>query len=241
MKGLLKRSCNFLLKPRIMIVLSGFLALNIVVPILVCIFDAPHKRKIFFGYRDALESLSAFSVYMYIFLALIVVYITYSMIKYDETTKWNMYLAATPINRRKYVAEKYITGLLTVVFLSLSCSVPTIAGMIFRSDFQIKDYILTIASLQLFEVLIMSVLLMLMIRFGATQGLVVYLFLTVGITISVLLIMSALLYSRPLGNFIRIVNSAEPLSLAIIIFMISLSIFGVSFLFSVKFYKKREF
>lgn len=150
----------------------------------------------------------------------------------EENWRWNKYEIILPVSREKLVTEKYLLTLILVI--------PTVLfeGIIFMIiyDFSIKA-ILGWISINLFcGVIIPSINLPIIMKFGYMKGRIINMIIIIAISISIALINMKSSSGESLIN-----GSFTPMKNVYLFAVAAAVIFIISCLLSIKLYSKREF
>ena len=248
MKGLLKRDCYNFFRPGMLIALLGTIFLlcyvGVVYPLRIYNNYVPEMDSLFRDMdRALLNAHFALGSLPFETCAICIVFIVFfarSIIRKDAESRWNMYLAVTPVKHRTYVIEKYILIFCAIVFLSIPIPVSSIIykyiGSKYDTGFSLvsfdvaKEYILSLVFMQAFLFFAMSSFLPLLFLLGSRNKVGVF-FIACGVA-SGEAIISYLLYEYYKKNMQDI---------AIILFIISLGLFILSCWGSIMICKKRQF
>ncbi len=169
--------------------------------------------------------------------------LTLTTISYDEYENGMGYLFTLPISRKKYVAEKYLFSIVTTILgLTASSAVGRIAASIQKVSFPMEEWFLSIAASILFVMMMLSLLLPIQLKLGADRSKVAMMIVYGGgflIAYAGVKICDALGIDWKAG--IDRIVALGPTVILTGLFVICGIIMVISFLFSLRFMKKREF
>lgn len=110
-------------------------------------------------------------------------YLSLSMIAYDEYENGYAFLFTLPVSRRGYVIEKYVFSVIcTVAMCSLSATVCGIAEWIRQPELNVAELILTAVSGMFAMQGLFAVIVPFRLKFGAEKGRIVIVIATVAIS-----------------------------------------------------------
>ena len=159
----------------------------------------------------------------------------------DEHIGWNRFCLTMPIKRSQYVSEKYLLTLAFIVFFALLSSVGVIILMVKTTGFDIKDYLLVLSVILCVSLLMMSIDLPMVFRFGTKKGIMLFAGLFLLIFVAGLALFLWASYNDAGRAFFRQVQEADHLVLALCILTGIAVIYTASWLLSIRLYQKREF
>ena len=158
-----------------------------------------------------------------------------SSISYDEFDNGNAFLFSLPITRKDYVLEKYIMFLLLGTVISLVAIGITKTG-------SFNEIFLTAGSLFPTILLILSIMLPLILKFGGEKGRIAIIgVMGLIFVIGLLLIKTTEYLGIDLYDLINKLPKFEPLVYIILFLLFSVVILGISYLISLTILKKKEF
>lgn len=149
-----------------------------------------------------------------------------TLISYEEGCKWNVYCQALPVSRRMVVAEKYLLSLLCGMFILIITGLVQFIVFSREIGFPWHRYWTMMESLFALALLAPSVTLPLIFKLGSEKGRIAYYFVIGGACAI------AFLFNDRQFPVIPMSEAALPL--------ITLVIFSLSCLISIRFYEKRE-
>ncbi len=159
----------------------------------------------------------------------------------DEHIGWNRFCLTMPVKRSQYVSEKYLLTLAFIVLFALLSSVGVIILMVKTTGFDIKDYLLVLSVILCVSLLMMSIDLPMVFRFGTKKGIMLFAGLFLLIFVAGLALFLWASYNDAGRAFFRQVQEADHLVLALCILTGIAVIYTASWLLSIRLYQKREF
>ena len=159
----------------------------------------------------------------------------------EEHIGWNRFCLTMPIKRSQYVSEKYLLTLAFIVLFALLSSVGVIILMVKTTGFDIKDYLLVLSVILCVSLLMMSIDLPMVFRFGTKKGIMLFAGLFLLIFVAGLALFLWASYNDAGRAFFRQVQEADHLVLALCILTGIAVIYTASWLLSIRLYQKREF
>lgn len=163
-------------------------------------------------------------------------------ISYDEFDNGNAFLFSLPITRKDYVLEKYIFGLISgIMFLLLGTVISLVVIGITKTG-SFNEIFLTAGSLFPTILLILSIMLPFILKFGGEKGRIAIIGVMGFIfVIGLLLIKTTEYLGIDLYVLINKLPKFEPLVYIILFLLLSVVILGISYLISLTILKKKEF
>ena len=165
-----------------------------------------------------------------------------SSISYDEFDNGNAFLFSLPITRKDYVLEKYIFGLISgIMFLLLGTVISLVVIGITKTG-SFNEIFLTAGSLFPTILLILSIMLPFILKFGGEKGRIAIIgVMGLIFVIGLLLIKTTEYLGIDLYVLINKLPKFEPLVYIILFLLFSVVILGISYLISLTILKKKEF
>ena len=165
-----------------------------------------------------------------------------SSISYDEFDNGNAFLFSLPITRKDYVLEKYIFGLISgIMFLLLGTVISLVVIGITKTG-SFNEIFLTAGSLFPTILLILSIMLPFILKFGGEKGRIAIIGVMGFIfVIGLLLIKTTEYLGIDLYVLINKLPKFEPLVYIILFLLLSVVILGIFYLISLTILKKIEF
>lgn len=160
----------------------------------------------------------------------------------DEFDNGNAFLFSLPITRKDYVLEKYIFGLISgIMFLLLGTVISLVVIGITKTG-SFNEIFLTAGSLFPTILLILSIMLPFILKFGGEKGRIAIIGVMGFIfVIGLLLIKTTEYLGIDLYVLINKLPKFEPLVYIILFLLLSVVILGISYLISLTILKKKEF
>lgn len=160
--------------------------------------------------------------------------IAMSLIAYEEKEKWDGYAATLPYTRAQLVSSKYIITLCAGVATILINLMTQAICMLWTHAFNGEKLLSMFFTFVPFAVLPAAFLLPFIYKFGANKGRIVY-YIILGVVCAAI---GAVAFQDteavPGGVF------TLDLTVGVMIFVLSLAVLGVSWMLSIRFYRKRE-
>ena len=167
------------------------------------------------------------NAFVYVYPAVFVAMIPFTLGAYDERSKWNIYCDSLPVSRKTVVSSKYLFSLiaaLTVVFLSV---ISMVTSMLMESKYDINQLFSFFAIILLLSFSGTSVLLPVYFRFGTEKARIIYLVIVA--------LVSGISVGFGFVTGVKVFN-ANPITIVII----STVIYVLSWLLSIRLYENRE-
>lgn len=153
-----------------------------------------------------------------------------TLIAYDEHDRWDVYFQTLPVTKSDYVCAKYLTGF---IMNAISILVFIAAKLLYpNSRENVFIYAAVILSVSL---IIQSFSLPVVFKYGSVKGRIVNIILVVAVCVFCSLAFSGLEYT----DIVNISSGSQTIGAAIIS-IIAAAIYALSWLVSIKVYKKRE-
>lgn len=172
-------------------------------------------------------------VYFSVFSALFAGLIPYIVLYYDERGKWDIYSQILPITRAKSVAANYIVGILIVFCVTVLTSI----GLLFAKD--TLTYTIGLILTFIVGLLMPSVTLPIYYRLGTIKGKYVGMIIAGALGgFSAMLFNSFTLEDSYMNDVLKSIRINPFIASAIII--VSVGIYVLSCLLSIRLYKNRE-
>ena len=237
MKGLLYRRLNYYFRPVPIILIVLTLLINIYQPLPILFSNRGEASTIGDAFGYVFLNLIFYGIQLPFMLALFI-WLSLSIIKKDEASKWNMFLDTSPVKKRTYITEIYIFAFVTILLFSLICSLNQIAYDLSYEIIGIKDFIQTtslwVAALSILMSVILPVSLFYLFKKIPGKASLVMVF---GFIIWLFFVMEFV-------NFLKLKKESifsDPLVNALVVFAFSCGVLFLSWFISQKIYKKREF
>lgn len=176
------------------------------------------------------------------FISFITSLFTISTISYDEFDNGNAFLFSLPITRKDYVLEKYIFGLISGIMSLLLGTVISLVAIGITKTGSFNEIFLTAGSLFPTILLILSIMLPFILKFGGEKGRIAIIgVMGLIFVIGLLLIKTTEYLGIDLYVLINKLPKFEPLVYIILFLLFSVVILGISYLISLTILKKKEF
>lgn len=157
--------------------------------------------------------------------------ISMSLIAYEEKEKWNIYAETLPYSRAQLVSSKYVVSLFIGLLTVLAMSTVQAGMMLYKHEFDFFTILNFITILLPVSLLPTAILLPFVYKFGAEKGRIIY-YIVIGI------FCGSMGFLGGMRNYT--LSFTQNPYLDIIGFLVAVFVFGVSWLFSVRFYQNRE-
>ena len=165
-----------------------------------------------------------------------------SSISYDECDNGNAFLFSLPITRKDYVLEKYIFGLISGITSLLLGTVISLIAIGIAKTGSFNEIFITAGSLFPTILLILSIMLPFILKFGGEKGRIAIIGVMGFIFVIGLLIIKATEFMGiDLYALLKKLPQFEPLVYIILFLLLSVVILGISYLISLTILKKKEF
>lgn len=166
-------------------------------------------------------------VFMHIYPLVFVSMIPFTLGAYDEKSKWNIYCDTFPVSRKTVVSSRYVLTLIFVGATLILSIVSYIVSTFISNGFDARSYLSIVAMMLLVSFVNTSVILPIYFKFGTEKARIIYMVgvgATTGITMGVSVGMSDDLTA--INPFVWV--------------MISLALYGLSWIVSINLYEKKE-
>lgn len=165
-----------------------------------------------------------------------------SSISYDEFDNGNAFLFSLPITRKDYVLEKYIFGLISGITSLLLGTVISLIAIGIAKTGSFNEIFITAGSLFPTILLILSIMLPFILKFGGEKGRIAIIGVMGFIFVIGLLIIKATEFMGiDLYALLKKLPQFEPLVYIILFLLLSVVILGISYLISLTILKKKGF
>lgn len=170
---------------------------------------------------------------------------TISTVSYDEYDNGIKYLLVLPVDRRAYVREKYLFGILIACIAWVICSLTGIAGAVIRNTDGLGEYLISSLSVVLMSVLLLGIFLPIVFYFGAEKGRGIYTGMLACIFLAAIAFFKlkwnvALMENAAFQQILAVVSS-KPLLFAAAGVILYLGILAAAYRCAVKIMEQREF
>ncbi|MDL2257949.1 ABC-2 transporter permease [Eubacteriales bacterium OttesenSCG-928-K08] len=164
--------------------------------------------------------------FMFFYPAILAGMVPVALIAYEERCKWTVYSETFPLSRTQAVSCKYFVSLIGIGFVIVLSGIVQ-AIRVFRGVMEMAEYAKLMFSLIAVTLVVPSLVLPLIFKLGSEKGRIAY-FIVVGVTCAVTVMTTFE------GTF-SLPDVAMP-----IVVVVSVVVFALSWLLSIKFYKARE-
>ncbi len=154
-----------------------------------------------------------------------------TLISYDEREKWDKYAGTLPFTRAQLVSSKYLIGLCGNIIVLALVAIAQAFRMAHSGAFVLGEYLAVMVVLLSVSLIAPAMLLPLVFKFGAEKGRIFY-YIVVGAACAG----SASLVNIDAGFAARL----NDVLLCTVIFTAAVLLYAVSWLLSIRFYRKRE-
>ena len=173
-----------------------------------------------------LATFSSENTFFLFYPAILAGTVPFSLLAYDEQSKWNQYCATLPVSRKTIVSARYVTACIFFfpVLLLIALLQP------FSPSFHAESYVLNLSLLIVMGLLTPTVLLPLTFRFGVDKGRLFYYFI----------IGSFCALSVTAANISELAGKVS----AVPVFVLPIAViilFILSWLLSIRIYERKEF
>ncbi|MEK4699564.1 ABC-2 transporter permease [Solibacillus sp. FSL R7-0668] len=152
---------------------------------------------------------------------------------YDKQAKWDVFGQTLPVTRKQMVQSKYVIALIFIVIgLVLSFIITAIATFIKESSVEVVELIAANSMVASVGIILLAIMLPLIYKFGVEKSRIMLLAIS-SIPIIALLLLSKLGFTVP--------SNIDWQTVASIIPVVALLLFGISFFISNKIYARKDF
>ena len=157
----------------------------------------------------------------------------FTLMSYDEYSRWQTYSETMPYTRAQIVSAKYLIGLFAQIAVLILSSISQAVQMTLGNGFVMNELISLMMLSLTVSLIASSITPPFMFKLGVEKGRMAYYFM-IGVAAASIIIFSNL------KNKINLPQIRMDILLAIAL-MIAIGIFAFSWYLSITFYKKREF
>lgn len=152
---------------------------------------------------------------------------------YDKQAKWDVFGQTLPVTRKQMVQSKYVIALIFIVIgLVLSFIITAIATFIKESSVEVVELIAANSMVASVGIILLAIMLPLIYKFGVEKSRIMLMAIS-SIPIIALLLLSKLGFTVP--------SNIDWQTVASIIPVVALLLFGISFFISNKIYARKDF
>ncbi len=176
---------------------------------------------------------------------IILLFMTVSTITYDDFDNGMAFLFSLPVDRKTYVREKYVLGLIAAVgswVLAVSINVAYMALMANESAGTIGRVTLSVLMIFPVALLMWEVILPLQLKFGAEKARVV-LFIVAGVIAALGVVCTKVAEGREgqMNDLVKTLEQIGPMGLGIALFAVAIAGLLISYVSSVRIVEKKEY
>lgn len=208
--------------------------------------------KLLKGQKNFFVAITAISIIMIIvspgtsfpigFLGFVGALFSLSSISYDEFDNGNAFLFSLPITRKDYVLEKYIFGLISGITSLLLGTVISLVAIGFKKTGSFNEIFLTAGSLFPTILLILSIMLPFILKFGGEKGRIAIIGVMGFIfVIGLLFIKATEFMGIDFYALLKKLPQFEPQMYVLLFLLLSVIVLTISYLISLTIMKKKEF
>lgn len=208
--------------------------------------------KLLKGQKNFFMAIMAISIIMIItspgtsfpigFLGFVGSLFSLSSISYDEFDNGNAFLFSLPITRKDYVLEKYIFGLISGMTSLLLGTVISLVAIGITKTGGFNEIFITAGSLFPTILLILSIMLPFILKFGGEKGRIAIIGVMGFIfVIGLLLIKATEFMGIDLYALLKKLPQFEPQMYVLLFLLLSVIVLTISYLISLAIMKKKEF
>lgn len=208
--------------------------------------------KLLKGQKNFFMAIMAISIIMIItspgtsfpigFLGFVGSLFSLSSISYDEFDNGNAFLFSLPITRKDYVLEKYIFGLISGMTSLLLGTVISLVAIGITKTGSFNEIFITAGSLFPTILLILSIMLPFILKFGGEKGRIAIIGVMGFIAVVGLLFTKIAEFMKiDLYSFFRNLPHFEPQIYIILFLLLSVIVLAISYFISFVIMKKKEF
>lgn len=208
--------------------------------------------KLLKGQKNFFMAIMAISIIMIItspgtsfpigFLGFVGSLFSLSSISYDEFDNGNAFLFSLPITRKDYVLEKYIFGLISGMTSLLLGTVISLVAIGITKTGSFNEIFITAGSLFPTILLILSIMLPFILKFGGEKGRIAIIGVMGFIFVIGLLLIKATEFKKiDLYALLKKLPQFEPQMYVLLFLLLSVIVLTISYLISLAIMKKKEF
>jgi hypothetical protein len=176
---------------------------------------------------------------------IILMFMTVSTITYDDFDNGMAFLFTLPVDRKTYVREKYVLGLMVAVAgwsFAVVINVAYMALMASESANVISEMVLTNLMIFPLALIMWEVILPLQLKFGAEKARVV-LFIVAGVIAALGVACSKIAEGREgqMNNLVKTLEQIGPMGVGIALFAVAITGLLISYVSSVRIVEKKEY
>ncbi len=178
----------------------------------------------------------AFIIPFYIIMLVI------STFSYDDLNNSNTYIVALPYDRKTIVKARYVLSLISIITAFLIGLILSLVIPMFNSDMDFMSTFASCAATILSVILVIALLMPFFYKFGVQKGRMILFIAIMGISLLIGIILSLFENSNlKIAQFFSNLQQMNYIMLIAIAIIIMLLILYISYVFSCKIYKNKEF
>lgn len=186
------------------------------------------------------QNMTMYSVFFTMFTGMMPI----TALSFDERSKWSGYAVSLPVTRAASVISKYLLGLIFIVPIAIYNFIVYLIDNGIQADNVVSGGILYTVLISSVGIILLSIMLPLMFKFGTEKGRIVLILIYVffgAVFGAIIAGMSSEVLGQLMNNqFIGTLISA-PMILALSAFIISILLMVLSICISIRIYNKKEF
>lgn len=178
----------------------------------------------------------AFIIPFYIIMLVI------STFSYDDLNNSNTYIVALPYDRKTIVKARYVLSLISIITAFLIGLILSLVIPMFNSDMDFMSTFASCTATILSVILVIALLMPFFYKFGVQKGRMILFIAIMGISLLIGIILSLFENSNlKIAQFFSNLQQMNYIMLIAIAIIIMLLILYISYLFSCKIYKNKDF
>mgnify|MGYP001860355985 FL=1 len=178
----------------------------------------------------------AFIIPFYIIMLVI------STFSYDDLNNSNTYIVALPYDRKTIVKARYVLSLISIITAFLIGLILSLVIPMFNSDMDFMSTFASCTATILSVILVIALLMPFFYKFGVQKGRMILFIAIMGISLLIGIILSLFENSNlKIAQFFSNLQQMNYIMLIAIAIIIMLLILYISYVFSCKIYKNKEF
>ena len=175
---------------------------------------------------------SSENLFMIFYPCLLCGMIPVNLLGYDERSRWLSYSQTMPYSRAQIVNAKYIMGLGAQIIMIILTGIAQAIRMSTQGIFQLQGYLVLMLLLLVMSLLSSSITLPFMFKLGVEKGRMAY-YITIGIVCGGSVVVSRMLTGKTSAQI-------ELNSTLLLLALIGVAIYALSWYLSIVFFNKRE-
>ncbi len=176
---------------------------------------------------------------------IILLFLTVSTISYDDFDNGTAFLLTLPVNRKTYVDEKYVLGIITAIGswgMSVIINVVYMLLMANESIGAVKEVFLSVLLIFPVTLIMWEAILPMQLKFGAEKARIVS-FIVAGVIAAVGVIASKIAEGKEgqINRLMKMLEEIGPMWVGIVLFAVAFAGLLISYVSSVKIVEKKEY